>query len=89
MAEPYPRQLNHLLAIAMLEAARRQHLQRRVDAAAICRGGLLRVGEATQPGPSRLESRPLDLDAVVLVGDRTRALQVKLLQGFRVGLYSI
>ena len=76
VAEPYTRQLNHLLAIAMMEATQPLHLQRRIDAAAICRGGLLRIGEASKPGP-------LDLDSVVLVGERTRALQVKLLQGFQ------
>ena len=78
VAEPYPRKLNHLFAQAMSESLRPLQDRRRVEAALVCSYKGERVGEAANPGPEDTAG----LEDVDLVGERTRALQAKLLGEF-------
>eukprot|EP00435_Cladocopium_sp_Y103_P038687 s964_g10.t1 len=83
VAQPYPRGLCRLLAVALCQAAgwcRRE----RLNVAACSKTGNLRAGEAKNPGPRRRAPvRPgMVLAQVQLISGQTLALEARLLQSF-------
>ena len=80
VAEPYPRGLNKLLALALCVSYGWCH-EGKLDIAKCCKAGSLRIGEATNPGPDRSVHRS-SLEEVEILSFATRELEAKQLQLF-------
>ena len=90
VAEPYPRGLSLVLAMAMSGACGDRPEFRKLDASGCARALGPRIGEALHPGPPRTTAalraerrEGLELRAVPLVEARTETLEVRLWDNFR------
>ena len=81
VAQPYPRGLSRLLALAL---ARSSGWSKggKLNVAACAHTGTLRVGEAANPGPRRWRAREGNLENLPLQTARTLEMESKLLQEF-------
>lgn len=57
LAEPYPRGVSDMLAIAVITDSGRFSWKRKLNISGCAKAGLMRIGEAKNPGPRRVQRR--------------------------------